>query len=177
MKEYMRPKDYLKQGLIELGEYVTENIGEYQDVHGVEIGSYAGESAKILLGFVDSLICVDTWEDFSSVRSRDDAPAEIEAAFDKRVGSSPRVTKLKMKSEDAAAYVNSFVNVVYIDGDHSYESVKRDIELWLPHITRPGFIAGHDYNSKWHYGVTEAVHEVLGEPDAVFSDSSWVKAL
>ena len=34
-------------------------------------------------------------------------------------------------------------------------------------------ISGHDYNT-WG-GVTQAIEESLGKPDAVFSDSSWVK--
>lgn len=36
-------------------------------------------------------------------------------------------------------------NMVFIDGDHSYEGCKGDIEAWLPHIVEGGIIAVHDY--------------------------------
>lgn len=36
-------------------------------------------------------------------------------------------------------------NMVFIDGDHSYEGCKGDIEAWLPHIVPGGIIAVHDY--------------------------------
>ena len=68
------------------------------------------------------------------------------------------------------------VNLVYIDGDHSYESVKRDIKLYLPKIRHRGVIAGHDYHEKWP-GVMKAVDEQLGKPDKIFMDSSWVKII
>lgn len=37
------------------------------------------------------------------------------------------------------------VDLVFIDGDHSYEGCKRDIEAWLPNIRPGGYIAIHDY--------------------------------
>jgi predicted O-methyltransferase YrrM len=37
------------------------------------------------------------------------------------------------------------VDFVFIDGDHSYEGCKGDIEAWLPNIKPGGIIAIHDY--------------------------------
>lgn len=64
-------------------------------------------------------------------------------------------------------------NMVFIDGDHSYEGCKGDIEAWLQHIVPGGIIAVHDYAKHniapnpdgphpqdWP-GVTSAVHELL----------------
>ena len=33
----------------------------------------------------------------------------------------------------------------YIDADHSYDSVKNDLDIWLPKIKINGIICGHDY--------------------------------
>lgn len=44
---------------------------------------------------------------------------------------------------------------IFIDGDHSYEGVMKDIEAFLPH-TR--FLCGHDFCDKWP-GVIKAVRE------------------
>lgn len=36
-------------------------------------------------------------------------------------------------------------NMVFIDGDHSYEGCKGDIEAWMPYIIPGGIIAIHDF--------------------------------
>lgn len=64
-------------------------------------------------------------------------------------------------------------NMVFIDGDHSYEGCKGDIEAWLPLIVDGGIIAVHDYRKHdlapdpngphpvpWP-GVDQAVQELL----------------
>lgn len=45
----------------------------------------------------------------------------------------------------------------YIDGDHSYKSVKKDIELWWERSKY--FISGHDYRTFANFGVKKAVEE------------------
>ena len=66
---------------------------------------------------------------------------------------------------------------VYIDADHSYESVKKDIELYLPKLKKGGIIGGHDYCPYSWPDVIKAVDESIGEPDSVVWDTSWIKIL
>lgn len=40
------------------------------------------------------------------------------------------------------------VDIVFIDGDHSYEGAGGDIMGWLPHIRSGGFMAVHDYRKQ-----------------------------
>jgi|3_EtaG_2_1085321.scaffolds.fasta_scaffold06854_4 hypothetical protein len=40
----------------------------------------------------------------------------------------------------------SSLDFVYIDGEHSYEAVSKDIGDWWPRVKRGGILAGHDYN-------------------------------
>lgn len=64
-------------------------------------------------------------------------------------------------------------NMVFVDGDHSYEGCKGDIEAWLPLIVEGGIIAVHDYDKQnlapnpdgphpmpWPF-VSQAVEELL----------------
>ena len=54
---------------------------------------------------------------------------------------------LRMTSEEAAPlFPDSYFDFVYIDGDHSYDAVCKDIELWLPKVRWGGLLGGHDYN-------------------------------
>jgi predicted O-methyltransferase YrrM len=46
---------------------------------------------------------------------------------------------------------NRLVDMVFIDGDHSYEGCKGDIEAWLPNIKPDGIIAIHDYKKSELY--------------------------
>ena len=68
------------------------------------------------------------------------------------------------------------MDLVYIDAKHDYESVKRDIELYLPKIKHKGILAGHDYHHVWP-GVKKAVNFAVGTPDKVFRDTTWVKII
>ena len=61
------------------------------------------------------------------------------------------------------------IDFVFIDGDHSYESVKNDIKYWEPKVKENGLIIGHDYN--WG-NVARAVGECFTEV-WIMSDNVW----
>ena len=69
------------------------------------------------------------------------------------------------------------IDFVFIDGDHSYESVKTDINCWEPKVKEDGLIMGHDYN--WG-NIARAVGENFTEvwilPDSVWAASKiWLR--
>lgn len=60
---------------------------------------------------------------------------------------------------------DNYFDMVYIDGDHEYEGVVKDIEATLPKMKPGGAIIFNDYNvwsatSMFHCGVARAVHEL-----------------
>lgn len=84
----------------------------------------------------------------------------------------PQFRMLRMDSKEAADlfpkrfFPEGYFDFVYIDADHTYEMVKRDIEIWLPLIKKGGMIGGHDYGFpdevvRWG-GVQKAVDEKFG---------------
>ena len=50
-------------------------------------------------------------------------------------------------------------DLLFIDGDHSYEGCRRDVESWIPHLNTGGLIAMHDYG--WADGVRKVVTETV----------------
>jgi hypothetical protein len=66
------------------------------------------------------------------------------------------------------------INVFYLDADHSYPAVKADLLAGLPKIRDDGFVCGHDYNEKDFPGCVQAIHEVVGKPEKVYADNSWM---
>lgn len=68
---------------------------------------------------------------------------------------------LRKKSEDAAIFFpDHFFDYVYIDGEHSYDAVKRDLSNYSPKVKVGGYLIGDDYG--WT-GVAPAVQEFLSE--------------
>lgn len=63
------------------------------------------------------------------------------------------------------------VDMVFIDGDHRYETVIRDIKKAHELVRNNGLICGHDYgHTKWP-GVERAVNELIGKVEV--EDTIW----
>ena len=58
------------------------------------------------------------------------------------------------------------LDFVFIDGEHSYEAAKADIEAWWHKVRSGGLLMGHDYDRQRFPGVCRAVDE-FGESHAV----------
>ena len=52
------------------------------------------------------------------------------------------------------------VDLIFIDGDHSYEACKADIAAWAQIVKPGGVIAFHDFGSRAS-GVTQAIFEAI----------------
>ena len=71
-----------------------------------------------------------------------------------------KVIFLNMDSAEATEYIPDDLDFCYIDGDHTYQGVKRDVNAYFPKIKTGGIIGGHDYTIQ-HYGLVKAVSEFL----------------
>ena len=168
----IRNAKHAKTGLIDLCDY----IARYYDLKKLtilEIGSYAGDSAKIFAERFGKVICVDPWQngyDDKDAASYQHPMETVEKQFDENVAGFDNVIKMKMTSEEASKQVAS-VDVVYIDGLHTYDGVKKDIDLWQGKASR--VVSGHDYQGRFP-GTIKAVDEYCN-PDRIFNDTSWVK--
>ena len=88
---------------------------------------------------------------YRSVQSR--FAAEIQAG---------QVVVMRKESESAlASFADNSLDYVYIDGNHLYEYVKKDLELSLRKVKPGGYITGDDYTPGgwWKGGVKRAVDE------------------
>jgi predicted O-methyltransferase YrrM len=73
------------------------------------------------------------------------------------------ITDIRDYSWDGATkFDDNSLDFVFIDADHSYESVKKDLEAWFPKMKKGSIFSGHDYesyNDQCHPGVKQAVDE------------------
>lgn len=145
------------------------------NIVGLEIGSYAGESAEIFAasGKFSKLYCMDFWkEGYFPDRTTTDA----EARFDEIAARYPVIEKVKEHSRELNFLFHKIhLDFIYIDGDHSYDQVRLDIICALRLLKKYAYIGGHDY-CKDFPGVVKAVDELV-RPGLFFSDSSWLKRL
>lgn len=74
--------------------------------------------------------------------------------------------------EVASQFEDNSVDFVFIDADHNYESVKKDILSWLPKMKKGGIMSGHDYFNNT-CGVKQAVDEIF--PNVVIGTNNiWM---
>lgn len=126
----------------------------------VEIGSYLGSSSCFIAegirqsGKKSLLYCIDTWQnDAMSEGNRD--------TFGTFLSNTQKyqniISPLRGWSYDIAKGFDKKVDFIFIDGDHSYEGVKKDVDIWLPKLNPNALIVLHDIG--WADGVQRVVRE------------------
>ena len=136
----------------------------------VEIGSWKGRSTHaILSGCKGKVTAIDTFKG-SPGEEAHKGVKNLYKDFMKNVGHFKHLKVIKSDSLKAAKKFKGKADMVFIDGGHTYESVKADIEAWLPKTTK--LICGHDF--QWS-GVQKAVTEKFGFVHT--QDTIWYKKL
>ena len=138
----------------------------------VEIGSFRGKSCVLMLegakahGNTDVRItCIDPHEPTHFGAFKDEDHDAFEATIGAH-GFTGRVNHLRMYSHDAiAGWDGTPIDVLWVDGDHSYEGAKTDFVDWAPFVRPGGVIAAHDAYRERFPGVLEAWNEVIEASD------------
>ena len=111
--------------------------------HIAELGSYLGRSTVALAeGCKGTVYAIDHWDwkdGFGLVMNGTEFDQFVE-----NVKEFNNIHVYKGYTEDVAPYFGE-IDMVFIDADHRYESVKRDINDWLPKAKK--LICGHDYDN------------------------------
>lgn len=61
----------------------------------------------------------------------------------------------------AAANYNLPIDLLHIDGQHTYEAVKADCEAWMPKVKKGGFVCFDDFGHPGFDGVKKAAMEYV----------------
>lgn len=137
----------------------------------VEVGSWLGRSASLMaVEIINSakpiqFFAVDPWVDGGpDLRDtkyfKDLTKGPYETFLENIKPVQHVVSALRMPSVEASySFIPGTVDYLMLDGDHSYDAVKADIEAWLPRMKKGGVISGDDY--LWP-GVRKAVHQAFG---------------
>ena len=140
---------------------LLETIRGFQEhLRVLEIGCWHGVSTEFFLQMCAHVTAVDPWSGMDDTFE----------GFKRRCHDYPNLTIIRGASPQAIEHFSNAFGLCYIDGDHSYESVKGDIIACRYAVAPSGWLAGHDFHLP---GVQKAVRELLPEPQ-IFADQSWL---
>ena len=145
-------KEYNLRKIIEVGVYKSEMIrwvmkhscgdfiDEYWEVDSFTVLPREGQGYK-------GGVCQEDWDDMHLYA------CSLMKWF-------PQLKIIKASSVRAASiFDDNYFDMIYLDASHIFSDVLSDIKAWHPKIKKGGIFSGHDYNSRRHLGVNEAVHE------------------
>jgi hypothetical protein len=136
---------------------------------GAEIGVWKGRFSNALLQANPNLhlYCVDPWVPYPEYwdhTRHDTIGGAYNIAMATLAGQNCNI--IRKFSVDAAKDVpDGSLDFVYIDGNHSFQSVVNDLCEWSKKVRVGGIISGHDYKdfgSGTFIDVVEAVHGFVG---------------
>ncbi len=129
-----------------------------------EVGVHEGQFSEAILCVTrpTKLHLIDPWKYMTEKR------------MDRRgLAAPPRAAKTRwtfavhrgFSSYVASTFTDGYFDWVYVDGNHLYEYVKQDLELFYPKLKPGGVLAGDDYGIEgwWQDGVTRAVAEFVAQ--------------
>jgi predicted O-methyltransferase YrrM len=126
----------------------------------LEVGSYLGASASFLASGVKGgggrVFCVDTWTNEGMSEGLKDTYGEFLTNIEPY---KDVIIPLRGRSENVAKEFDKKIDMLFIDGDHSYEAVKADAAAWLPKLNVNTIVVFHDY--QWAEGVQKVVAELV----------------
>lgn len=132
-------------GLIEL-------LKDKGPIKGLEIGCAEGTTSEFLLKELPNLTLwsIDPYEDYIDWNGNN-----LDKLNDKFINTmnrlkpySERFKLIRKYSDDAIEdFEDGFLDFIFIDGLHTYDQVKKDIENFYPKVKVGGLFSGHDYNN------------------------------
>jgi glycosyltransferase involved in cell wall biosynthesis len=138
-----------------------------------EVGVRSGDNLfSLAIPETSKVVGVDIWKD-TGIQSENDAGCTQDMLEDiysnvckKAENFEGKISLNRKYSHDAANdYPDKYFDYIYLDADHTYEAVKRDLDAWWPKLKPGGIIGSHDYMefnlNGMEFGVIKAIDEFL----------------
>jgi predicted O-methyltransferase YrrM len=157
--------DREKVALFQLSKLVTAKSAHSVSI--VEIGAYLGASSNFLAAGIQNVqmgqvISVDTWTNNAMSEGARDTMADY-VLNTRRLASL--IKPVRGLSTDPAVvsevsrHTTGRIDLLFIDGDHAYESVLADWKTYSPLLDKRAIVAMHDIG--WAEGVRRVVSEEI----------------
>jgi predicted O-methyltransferase YrrM len=150
--------------------WLAKQASEHNSI--VEVGSYLGRSTRALLDNTEGIVyAVDDWK----------GPRDAYVENRKRIFTDfclnieEHITNNKVRvirCDHSDVQFDGKADMIFIDGSHEYEDVKRDILFWKQKLLPGGLLCGHDAT---YPAVAEAITETLGDAVIAPDTTIWWK--
>jgi predicted O-methyltransferase YrrM len=135
----------------------------------LEVGSYRGYTTRLLAEHTaptTTIVAFDRNPEHGEAYSG----TPVETKIERRVG--------EMSYEAFARDARNSYDLIFLDADHTYESVRRDTEILLPLLAPSGLFVWHDYANWGRFsrknGVPEFLHELSRTRPVAAVAGSWL---
>lgn len=179
--------------------YIDALISKTEGRFMVDVGCFIGGFTKVMAAHANKnnglVYSVDLFDNSTVALSDYHKKWDIKSMYLRNMYERELINHVRVTQGISWEYAKEFedgsIDFVFIDADHSYKSVKKDILAWLPKVKKGGIIAGHDYEHETydeqyinedghgdrHHGVIKAVNEIFGAPDHVMTIPIWSKLI
>ncbi len=124
----------------------------------VEIGIQFGRSTSVICEFqkdrpLVNVVAVDNWSEGIEAR---------EHFFKQKEKHNWDLTVLSMDSVKAVEHIGERkIDLLHIDGDHSFDGVMTDCKTWIPKVRKGGIVCFDDYGHPTLPSVKKAVQQYI----------------
>lgn len=142
------------------GRFDIHSLFPNKKLIGAEIGVEWGEYSEYLLstGFFEKFFSIDDWNtEFYDTLDNHNRPLTLDKENPaylytlKRLGKFNESTVIREKSSMAVnLFDDNYFDFIYIDSNHTYENVIKDLESWWPKLKDGGMFCGDDYYNGNH---------------------------
>jgi hypothetical protein len=130
---------------------------------GIELGSFQGKFANhILTNWNGKLICVDLFDRHDNTDLHNphgfylkcDINTVLPTFNHNLKNFTNRLLTIQSDTKNAAQFFpDNYFDFIYIDAEHSYNSVINDMSHWYPKLKSKGLFAGHDFLAEFNYSL------------------------
>jgi hypothetical protein len=158
--------DYMQSAWIGHAPFLKFLIREQRPTVFVELGVHNGFSYFVgcqaikECGIESRAVAIDHWLGDEQAGFFDNTVYEAVAGINAKYANFSKL--LKMNFDDAlVTFADASIDLLHIDGFHSYESVRNDFNSWLPKMNLNGIILLHDIHVRRNsFGVYKFWEEV-----------------
>ena len=150
-------KAKIKQISSDKRAYILEQLDKNSKI--VEVGVWKGDFSKQILSISrpNLLVLVDSWTFDEKVRGCAPQVSGEEPLNQNFFDQAKKDTFDKFKNiqnvhildlnslEASSMYEDNFFDYIYIDAEHTYQAVTKDLEVWYPKLKKNGTLFGDDY--------------------------------
>jgi len=151
-----RPKEAIK---------FAKDYFKNKPIKSIEIGIFKGQNSEDIIKNLNikKNYLIDPYtqyEDYKSDGYYDKLKIAKKEALNRLKKWSNKIIWIRDYSEKAIKKISEEVDFIYVDGNHEYEYVKKDLQLYWIKLKKGGILSGHDIQS---LGVSNAVLEFAKE--------------